>query len=563
MTDARREWIKNLLNHLQSLHSTAVDVVASQCCSDGSFDSARFDLHQPSSYELAWASAELLAADSVLGVLDGQHTKLEERLALLFAVEASVSVIARLESLFVGFPDTADHMGYLKTLHEIAISENFVALRRECCSEAALMETGLLFSGAQGEFSDCGLSDHVVMARDAFRSFARDVVAPLAEAIHRENKTVPEMLLEPLREMGVFGLSIPERYSGIAPDEHDDNLMMVVVTEALSEASLGAAGSLITRPEILSRAILTGGTEQQKEQWLPKIAAGDPLCAVAFTEPDYGSDVAGLTLRATKCEGGWRLNGAKSWCTFAGKAGILLVLARTNPDRSLGHKGLSLFLVEKPSYEGVEFDYQPADGGGRLLGSAIPTIGYRGMHSFELAFQDLFVPDDHVVGGDAGLGKGFYFTMAGMVGGRLQTAGRALGIMRAALRASLVYAQERKIFGELLINFSLTRAKFSKLAARFFACRQLSYSIAEALNKGGGRVEASLAKLYACRSAEIVTREALQIQGGMGYSEESSVSRYFLDARVLSIFEGAEETLALKVISRNLIEQSIAGARKE
>jgi (2S)-methylsuccinyl-CoA dehydrogenase len=133
--------------------------------------------------------------------------------------------------------------------------------------------------------------------------------------------------------------------------------MMIAVTEALSEASLAAAGSLITRPEILARALLAGGTDEQKAEWLPKIAAGDPLCAISITEPDYGSDVASLMLRGTPTEDGWLLNGAKTWCTFAGKAGVLMVVARTNPDRSAGHRGLSVFLVEKPSYEGHEFTF--------------------------------------------------------------------------------------------------------------------------------------------------------------------------------------------------------------
>jgi (2S)-methylsuccinyl-CoA dehydrogenase len=332
--------------------------------------------------------------------------------------------------------------------------------------------------------------------------------------------------------------------------------MMIVVTEALSEASLAAAGSLITRPEILTRALLAGGTPAQKAHWLPKIAAGDPLCAIAITEPDFGSDVASLSLKATRTEGGWRLNGAKTWCTFAGKAGLLMVVARTDPDKARGHRGLSILLVEKPSYEGHAFEYRQ-DGGGRLVGKAIPTIGYRGMHSFDLAFEDFFVPHDNVIGGEGGLGKGFYFTMAGMMGGRMQTAARASGVMRAALRAALQYAGDRKVFGAPLIDYPLTQAKLAKMAARFVACRQLAYAVGRLLDGGGGRMEASLVKLLACRSAEWVTREALQIHGGMGYAEETPVSRYFVDARVLSIFEGAEETLALKVIARSLLEGAL------
>ena len=236
-----------------------------------------------------------------------------------------------------------------------------------------------------------------------------------------------------------------------------------------------------------------------------------------------------------------------------------MAVTRTDADRSLGHRGLSILLVEKPAYEGHAFDYRQ-DGGGRVIGKAIPTIGYRGMHSFDLSFENFFVPDANVIGGEAGLGKGFYFTMAGMMGGRMQTAARACGVMRAALSAAQRYAVDRKVFSAPLADYSLTRAKLARMASRFVACRQLTYSVGRQMEQGGGRVEASLIKLYACRSAEWISREALQIHGGMGYAEESPVSRYFVDARVLSIFEGAEETLALKVVARSLFEAALRRA---
>jgi len=335
---------------------------------------------------------------------------------------------------------------------------------------------------------------------------------------------------------------------------------MIAVTEALSEASLAAAGSLITRPEILSRALLAGGTEEQKRHWLPRIAAGDPLCAISITEPDYGSDVASLSLRATRTEGGWLLDGAKTWCTFAGKAGLLMVVARTDPDRSFGHRGLSLLLVEKPSFDGHEFSVEQP-GGGQLTGRAIATIGYRGMHSFDLGFERFFVPETHVIGGEAGLGKGFYLTMAGMTGGRIQTAGRALGVMRAALKAAIRYARDRKVFGAALGSYQLTQVRIAQMAALYVACRHLAFVVGKQLDEGGNSADASLVKLIACRAAERITRDALQIHGGMGYAEETAVSRYWIDARVLSIFEGAEETLALKVVARGLLEEALKRIR--
>jgi (2S)-methylsuccinyl-CoA dehydrogenase len=523
--------------------------LAQDCAAGGALDATRLDQQQLPSYDLALASAELLAAETALQETAAEPL-VERRLALTCAADAVFAVADRLHSIAASLDGVE--------LADVAGTAEAQALRRAVLSGQALDETGRAVIACDGEVGHIVMSEELAMAQEQFRRLARDLVAPLAEKIHRHDLTVPEELLQPLREMGVFGLSIPERFGGSAPDERDDNLMMIVVTEALSEASLAAAGSLITRPEILSRALLSGGTEEQKQHWLPRIAAGEPLCGIAITEPDYGSDVASLQLRGSRCEGGWLLNGAKTWCTFAGKAGLIMTVVRTAPDRSLGYKGLSVLLVEKPSYDGHDFVYVQAQGGGRLSGRAIPTIGYRGMHSFDLSFENFFVPDANVIGGEAGLGKGFYFTMAGMMGGRLQTAARASGIMRAALLAALSYAGDRKVFGAPLADYPLTRAKLARMAARYAACRRLTYATGKLVDSGGGRMEASLVKLFACRSAEWIAREAVQIHGGMGYAEETAVSRYFVDARVLSIFEGAEETLALKVVARSLLEAALA-----
>ena len=211
-----------------------------------------------------------------------------------------------------------------------------------------------------------------------------------------------------------------------------------------------------------------------------------------------------------------------------------------------------MFLVDKPRFEGHQFSHQSAHGGS-LNGKAIATIGYRGMHSYDLAFDDFVVPHSALVGETDGLGKGFYLTMAGLSGGRIQTAARACGVMQAAVEDAVNYAANRRVFGAPIGDYQLTRVKLARMLAALTASRQFSYSVARTMDNGGGKMEASLVKLYACRAAEWVTREALQIHGGMGYAEETNVSRYFVDARVLSIFEGAEETLALKVIARDLI----------
>ena len=539
-----------VLDRLAAAFEAAVARAAALCARDGKLDPGLLDAHQWICYELALANADLYAVRTLLG-LGGNISPLDAGLGLAFAAQAAPGLIERLTGIHIAAGLDTD------ALDDLAGSADLRRLRREGGGPEVLARLGAEVAETTGEIADVVVDEATAQARDGFRRFAAEVVGPMAERIHREDLTVPEALLQPLREMGVFGLSIPEEYGGSAPAGGDNTPMMIAVTEALSEASLAAAGSLITRPEILARALMAGGTEAQKAHWLPRLAAGDPLCAIAITEPDAGSDVASLTLKGTRTEGGWLLDGAKTWCTFAGKAGVLMVVTRTNPDRALGHRGLSLLLVEKPSFEGHAFSYRQ-EGGGLVTGKAIPTLGYRGMHSFDVSFQRFFVPDANVIGGEAGLGRGFYLTMAGMQGGRIQTAGRALGLMRAALAAAVRYARDRRVFDAPLMDFQLTRVKIATMAARFAACRQLAYAVAREMDAGRGRMEASLVKLLACRSAEVVTREALQIHGGMGYAEESAVSRYFVDARVLSIFEGAEETLALKVVAKSLLEGALS-----
>lgn len=525
-------------------------VLAERCQLQGRLDPALLDAAQVACFELAWARADWLAARCAVDTSVDEDS-LDRRLAATFAVEAIIALRARKEALRVelGLPGEPEVAG--------SDDAGFRGLRRLLTSGPGLEQTAAAVAATDVRVADPELPPEVILLQHQVERFAAEQVAPVAARVHREDLTVPETLLRGLRQMGIFGLSVPARYDGIADDERPDDLPMLVATEALSEASLGAAGSLITRPEILTRALLAGGDEAQCRRWLPGIAAGEPLCAIALTEPDHGSDLAQVNLCATRVAGGWLLNGAKAWCTFAGKAGVLMVLVRTDPDRSLGHRGLSLMLAEKPSSEGHAFDVV-APSGGRLSGRATSTIGYRGMHSFDLHFEDFFVPDANVIGGERGLGRGFYLAMAGMIGGRLQTAARACGVMRAALRAGVDYAHGRKVFGGALFDFPLSRARVARLAARYAAARFLTFHVGRRGEHDNARIDASLAKLFACRSAEIVTREMQQLHGGMGYAEETAISRYFVDARVLSIFEGAEETLALKVIARGLLEQALA-----
>ena len=528
--------ISNHIAALSALVETLTHALAGQIQATG----GDADAYQNACYELAFAAAETGAAEAMLD--EGQaEDGLSEGLSDAYIATVLPETVARLHRIAVDLDSAPDMPAGLATAFMTHQSSAALA-----ATGAAVLETGLHYRAISTD-------PDTDMARDSFYRLGQDIVAPLAERIHREDLTIPEAILTPLREMGTFGLSIPEAYGGIAPDEGENTASMIAITEALSTASLGAAGSLITRPEILSRAMLYGGTEAQKKHWLPKIAAGEPLCAISITEPDFGSDAAALSLKAVKTEGGWLLNGAKTWCTFAGKAGLIMVVARTGEET--GHKGLSILLVEKPSTEEHSFEITQT-GGGRMTGKAIATIGYRGMHSYDMAYENFFVPDENVLGEAGGLGKGFYMTMAGMTGGRIQTAARACGLMAAAIDAALQYAGDRKVFGQALGSYQLTQARLAGMAARYRACRALSYNVAAMIDRGEGQMQASLVKLLACRSAEMVTRDALQIFGGMGYAEETPVSRYFVDARVLSIFEGAEETLAMKVVARELLRRA-------
>ena len=495
------------------------------------------DAHQTLAYDVAHAASALATARACLpyAAQGADEAKLTAAFLALALSDLAARVLGREELWGVG----------LEWYRPFAA---FVSNYRDPAYVASLAET----TGPRH------LGDDFEMVADQFHRFALEQVRPHAEHVHRSNGDIPESIVAGLAELGGFGLSVPEEFGGFATGGESEYLGMVVATEELSWGGLGIGGSLITRPEILTRALVNGGTQEQKERWLPRLASAEVLAAVAVTEPDFGSDVAGLTTMATPTTGGWLLNGTKTWCTFAARADVLMLLARTDPDRTRTHRGLSLFLVEKPRGESEGFHFaRDAKGdvpAGRLEGRPIDTIGYRGMHSYELSFDNWFVPDDDLVGGEAGLGRGFYFQMAGFENGRIQTAARAVGVMQAAYEAALAYARNRVVFGEPIINYELTRVKLGTMAAIIQCSRQFSLSVAREMGRGGGAMEASMAKAYVCRAAEWVTREAMQIHGGMGYAEEFPVSRYFVDARVLSIFEGADETLCLKVIARRLLD---------
>ncbi len=505
---------------------------------DGRMSVKDLDKHQVFAYDLAHAAAGVAGCRSMLRY--GTYGEFEANLAGFYIAETIADLVSRIIGRESEWGVSAEELSPAAALVEHYRSNDFI----ESFYPEVIAKKG----------GDAHLDDSFELVQDTFRRFGEDKIKPHAEHVHRTNGDVPQEIIDGLAEIGGFGLSVPEEYGGFADGSENDYMGMVVATEELARASLCLGGSLITRPEILTRALVKGGTEEQKQHWLPQIAAAEVLSAVAVTEPDYGSDVAGVKVTATPADGGYVINGVKTWCTFAGRANVLMVLARTDPDRSSGHKGLSILLVEKPVQDGHAFEFAQ-DGGGKMEGRAIDTIGYRGMHSYEVAFDNWFVPADNLVGGTDGLGRGFYLQMEGFENGRLQTAARAVGVMQAAFESAVEYGDNRIVFGLPVSGYQLTKAKIIRMAALIQAGRQFAYDVARMMASGEGLLEASMVKAYVCRTSEWVTREAMQIHGGMGYAEEYDVSRYFVDARVLSIFEGADETLCLRVIARRLADR--------
>ncbi|MEO8457891.1 MAG: acyl-CoA dehydrogenase family protein [Chloroflexota bacterium] len=507
------------------------------------------DDHQVHAERIAQLATEARAAAELTGYAEamasaGKADDFAEEQAFAFAAE----ILHKAHALIEVDPET---FAIDAALHEKLAGHDTRKLIREGMSEARYREIGKRVIAARGAFK-AEIDDEIAnMTREHARDFARTEVAPIAQDMHREDTLVPESLIEKMAGLGLFGSSIPEEYGGTQMGY----LTMCVLTEELATISL-VAGSLITRSEILTRALLEGGTDEQRSTWLPRIAAGELIVGVAVTEPDVGSDVASLTCKATPGEHdgkrGYFIEGPKAWSTFAGRANVLALLARTG-DAGSGAKGLSLFIVPKEPYGGHHFEHTQPEGG-TITGTANPTPGYRGMHSFTLAIDRYFVPEENLVGGPDGLGRGFYLQMGGFAAGRLQTGGRATGVSQASVEKACNYASDRKQFGRPLADYQLTQYKIGRMATHTAAGRHLTYAAARAM-EGDERasIEAAMCKLFASDVAVWVSQEGMLIHGGWGYSEEDPISRFTVDALVLPIFEGVKPILELKVIARQLL----------
>ncbi len=405
-------------------------------------------------------------------------------------------------------------------------------------TDAVRMRIAVLI--ADGNFGNLGIDETLGMVRDQFRRFAEEKVIPFAHGWHERDELIPIEIVEEMAELGVFGLTIPEQWGGLGMEK----MAMCVVTEELSRAYIGV-GSLGTRSEIAAELIRLGGTDEQKEYWLPKLATGEILPTAVFTEPNTGSDLGSLRTRAVKDGDVYRITGNKTWITHAARTDLMTLLARTNP-ATKDWKGLSMFLAEKP--RGTDAEPFPAEG---MTGGEIEVLGYRGMKEYELGFDDFTVPAKNLLGQQEG--QGFKQLMATFESARIQTAARAVGVAQNAMELGMKYAQERIQFGKPIFEFPRVAGKIAWMAVETMVARQLTYDSAR--QKDSDRrcdIEAGMAKLLAARVAWSNADNALQIHGGNGYAVEYAISRVLCDARILNVFEGAAEIQA-QVIARGLL----------
>ena len=388
-----------------------------------------------------------------------------------------------------------------------------------------------------------GLDETMNMVRDQFRKFANDKVKPFAHDWHLKNEYIPMDVVEEMGALGVFGLTIPEEFGGFGMDK----IAMCVVSEELSRGYIGV-GSLGTRSEIAAELILIGGTQTQKEKWLPAIASAEILPTAVFTEPNTGSDLGALRTRAVQSEDGasYTITGNKTWITHPVRADMMTLLARTDPGTS-NFSGLSMFLAAKP--RGDDATPFPAEG---MSGGEIEVLGYRGMKEYEIAFDGFTVDSENLLGQVEG--QGFKHLMATFESARIQTAARAIGVAQNAFELGLQYALDRVQFGGPIFQFPRVANKLAVMAAELLGVRQLTYYSAR--QKDSGKrcdLEAGMAKLLGARVAWAAADNALQIHGGNGFALEYPISRVLQDARILNIFEGAGEVQAM-VIARRLLD---------
>ncbi|MCF8474614.1 MAG: acyl-CoA/acyl-ACP dehydrogenase [Emcibacter sp.] len=540
------ETCTNALESASQYVATTRESLKQHLVKDGKLDRNLMEKHQYACHGFSWLSTYVEALRQTLHWAsaldrDGKFTELEELIVrigfgeylsqIVGGISMSQGEIIRASDMWV----SAENLQIFQTKEVCTLIEqgNTPENREKL---ARLIEHSI----DSGAFGNLGLDETYEMIRDQFRRFANEEVIPYAHEWHLNDDYIPMDIIDKMSEMGVFGLTIPEKYDG----SELGKTSMCIVSEELSRGYIGV-GSLGTRSEIAAELIMGGGTEEQKQKWLPKIALGEILPTAVFTEPNVGSDLGSLKTRAVKDGDQYRITGNKTWITHAARADVMTLLARTNPNET-GYKGLSMFLAEKE--RGTENNPFPTEG---MTGGEIEVLGYRGMKEFELGFDDFKVKAENLLGGEEG--NGFKQLMTTFESARIQTAARALGVAQCALELGLRYATERIQFGQPIFNFPRVHGKIALSAVEIMMTRQLTYFAARQKDEDKRcDLEAGMAKLLGARVAWSTADNALQIHGGNGYALEYQISRVLCDARILNIFEGAAEIQA-DVIARRLL----------
>ncbi len=533
---------------LAPVHHAAETAMRESVTVDGKIDASALDENQYAAHGFAWFSTYVTALKQMKAWADRLETQGKfgtlEQLILQAAfgeylaqiqggIAMSQGEFIRLSTL--GVPgDVIAALGDSRAVATLTGSGNSDATRRAIANQ-------IKDSLDTGRFGETGLEDETLdMVRDQFRRFVDGKVSPHAHGWHERDELIPIEIINEMSELGVFGLTIPEEFGGLGMGK----TAMCVVTEELSRGYIGV-GSLGTRSEIAAELIRLGGTDAQKEHYLPKLASGQILPTAVFTEPNNGSDLARLRTRTIKDGDTYKVTGNKTWITHAARSDLMTLLARTNPDET-GYRGLSMLLAEKP--RGTETDPFPAKG---MSGGEIEVLGYRGMKEYELSFDGFEVPAENLLGGDEG--QGFKQLMATFESARIQTAARAVGVAQNALEIGMHYAQDRIQFSNPLYSFPRVYGKIAWMVVETMIARQLTYfSAIEKDQDIRCDIEAGMAKLLGARVAWSNADNALQIHGGNGYALEYQISRVLCDARILNIFEGAAEIQA-HVVTRGLL----------
>ncbi|WP_423408500.1 acyl-CoA dehydrogenase [Heyndrickxia sp. MSNUG] len=366
------------------------------------------------------------------------------------------------------------------------------------------------------------------MMRKMVRDFAQSEIAPFVEKM--EEGEFPKEILKKMGELGLMGIPVPEQYGG----SEMDFISYIIAIHEISKVSATVGVILSVHTSVGTNPILYFGTEEQKQKYVPKLAAGEYLGAFCLTEPSAGSDAASLKTRAVKKDGHYVLNGSKVFITNGGEADVYIVFANTNPEA--GTKGVSAFIVEK-------------DTPGFIVGKDEHKMGLYGSRTVQLTFEDMMVPEENLLGQE---GEGFKIAMSNLDSGRIGIAAQALGIAEAALEAATEYAKDRQQFGKPIAAQQGISFKLADMATSVEAAKLLIYRAAQLRSEGQKcGLEASMAKLFASRTAVEVATEAIQVFGGYGYTKEYPVERFFRDAKVTEIYEGTSEIQKI-VISKQL-----------